>query len=224
VAIRLGILRRWGSLRLGTRRGRPRGWARSPAELARKHQRGRGVLRSLEDAPTEARSSYRPMSSAQPGQLSAVGGAGTWPNCPATCTASPRWRRARRGAAPGRGRRRAVRRLRCRDRWPSLPAVAGAFVHTQSEVPVRSGVGWPHGRHDRPGRSGPSIARRGLASGRDALRRGSWGGGRDGDDGHARAHDRAWACGTDSATGRRPPARAAPGRCCGARRASNVEV
>jgi hypothetical protein len=51
VAIRLGILRRRGRLRLGIRRGRPRGCARSPAELARKHQRGRGVLRSLEEAP-----------------------------------------------------------------------------------------------------------------------------------------------------------------------------
>jgi hypothetical protein len=36
---------------LGLDAGRPRGCARSPAELARKHQRGRGALRSLEEAP-----------------------------------------------------------------------------------------------------------------------------------------------------------------------------
>jgi hypothetical protein len=94
----------------------------------------------------------------------------------------------------------------------------------QSEVPVRSGVGWPHERDHRPGRSGPAIAGRGLASGRDALRRRSWGGGRDGDDGHAGAHDRARACGTDSAAGRRPPARARRAGAVAARRASSVEV
>jgi hypothetical protein len=109
---------------------------------------------------------------------------------------------------------------------PPAPALAprGSREATQSrtKVPIRGGISWPHGRSKRPGRSPATRTGRRLAPGRDALRRRSRSGRRDGDDGHAGAHDRARARGTDTAPGRRSPARARRARCCGGRHASSV--